>query len=87
MREALKAILRGAGNGLSSKRLALFIFILMFIGEFVIWYMFAKAPQEDLRVELFTCLLGTLATVFGEPIMEAFRLIKGSGKSDQPEQK
>lgn len=73
MKEAIKTLLRGAGNGLSSRRFAMFVFILMFIGEHVLWYMFAKAPQEDLRVELFTLLLATLGTVFGEPFLDAYK--------------
>lgn len=80
MKQAIKLILRGVGDGLSSKRVALFIFILMFIGEFVMWYVFGKSPNGDLRVELFTLLLAALMTVFGEPVMQAYGLVFGKKK-------
>jgi len=77
MKNAISSVLTGIGNTLSSKRVALFLFIFMFLGEHVMWYVFGKAPQQDLRVELFTLLLGTLTTIFGEPMMNAWMSMKG----------
>lgn len=77
MNSSVKSILTGVQGGLSSKRVALFLFIFMFVGEHVMWYVFGKAPNPDLRIELFSLLLGSLATIFGEPIMNAWASVRG----------
>lgn len=75
MKELIKSILRGAGTELSSKRFAFFFFILLFTGEGVMWYGFAKQPNESLSTQLFTLLLAALVTIFGEPALDIVKMI------------
>lgn len=73
MKEFIKSTLRGSGEGISSKRVTMFIFIGMFIWEFMEWYVMKLPPNQTLNNQLFTFLLAALGTIFGEPLMEAVR--------------
>lgn len=76
MRNAIKSILTGIGGSLSSKRVALFIFIFAFLGQSAIWYVFGKLPDPTLRDEIFYTLSGLIVAVFGEQAMPAMRGLK-----------
>lgn len=88
MNTSIKSILTGFHGGLSSKRVALFLFIFAFFGEIIVYYTFGKTPDSTLRDELFYTMSGLILAVFGE---SAIPLIKGSVPTklmpDPPEQK
>lgn len=77
MNPSIKSVLTGIGGGLSSKRVALFLFIFAFFGEHVMYYAFSKSPDATLRDELFYTMSGLILAVFGE---RALPLIKGEPK-------
>lgn len=74
MKNAILSILEGIHGGLSSKRFALFIFVLAFLGEHVMFYAFGKTPDATLRDELFYTMSGLIVAVFGEG---ALGIVKG----------
>lgn len=79
MKNFIKSVLSGSGEGLSSKRVVLFVLVALFIFEVSQWYLFHIPPNETLGTQLFTMLLAALATVFGEPFMDSLKI-----KSDKP---
>lgn len=87
MNASIKSILTGLGGGLSSKRVALFLFIFAFFAEFIMWYGFGKTPDPVLRDELFYTMSGLIVAVFGEM---ALPILKGTAPQklmpDPPQQ-
>lgn len=81
----IKEMLTGIGNVVSSKRVALFIFIFAFLGENVMWYFFAKPPNPTLGDELFYTLTGLIVAVFGERAIPLLRKAKDALPPDPPE--
>lgn len=88
MNQSVKSILTGISGGLSSKRVALFLFIFAFFGENIVYYTLGKTPDSVLRDELFYTMSGLIVAVFGEG---AIPLIKGGTPPklmpDPPDQK
>lgn len=80
MKETIKTILRGSGNGLSSKRVLMFLFAFAFFGECVAWYILKTPPNETLATQLFIALTTLIATVSGEKAIDAI----GQKKADDP---
>jgi len=74
MKNAISSVLTGFGGTLSSKRVALFMFIAAFFIEYGVYYLFGKVPEPTLRDELFYTMSGLIVAVFGE---SAIPLIKG----------
>ena len=75
MKKFILSALQGSGTEISSKRLIMFLLFTIFTSQFVMWYGWHIPPNETLNTQLFTFLLATLGTVFGEPwIMDAIKL-------------
>jgi len=75
MNASVKSILTGISGGLSSKRVALFLFIFAFFGENIVYYILGKSPDATLRDELFYTMSGLIMAVFGET---ALPILKGT---------
>lgn len=73
MKNAILSILKGTGDSLSSKRVALFIFIFAFLAECGLAYVKLTLP-DTLRDELFYTMQGLILAVFGEG---AIAVVKG----------
>lgn len=80
----IREMFTGIGNAVSSKRVALFIFIFAFLGENVMWYAFGKAPNPTLGDELFYTLTGLIVAVFGERALPLLRKVKDQLPPDPP---
>lgn len=65
------SMLRGSGDGISSKRFFLFVIVSLFIFEVTAWYGWHIPPNDTLSTQVFTALLAALGAVFGEPLMQA----------------
>jgi hypothetical protein len=78
MKQSIKSVLTGITGTLSSKRVALFLFIFAFFGQCVAWYIFKLKPDDTLRDELFYTMSGLILAVFGE---QALPSLKGSFKN------
>lgn len=70
MKESIKAIFRGSGNGLSSKRVLMFIFALAVLGEATAWYVLKMPPNETLATQIFIALTALIGTVSGEKAID-----------------
>jgi hypothetical protein len=75
MKTAIKSILTGIGGSLSSKRVALFLFIFAFFGECALAYG-GKHGDPTLRDELFYTMSGLIVAVFGEGAIPAIKGMK-----------
>ena len=73
MNPNVKSVLTGSGGGLSSKRVALFLFIFAFFTQCGMAYAKMFLP-DTLRDELFYTMQGLIVAVFGEG---AIVLVKG----------
>lgn len=66
MKNSIKLILRGSGDGLSSKRVLMFLFAFAFFGEGVAWYVLKIPPNETIATQLFITLSTLIVAVTGE---------------------
>lgn len=66
MKESIKLILRGSGDGLSSKRVLMFLFAFAFFGEGIAWYVLKMPPNETIATQLFITLSTLIVAVTGE---------------------
>jgi hypothetical protein len=82
MKSALTSVLTGIGGTLSSKRVALFLFIFALFAEYVMYYGFGKLPEPTLRDEIFYTMSGLIVAVFGET---ALPILKGAPPKLMPD--
>lgn len=66
MKNFIISALSGIRNQISSKRVALFIFIFAFLGESAIFYLWKIEPNPTLRDQIFYTMSGLIVAVFGE---------------------
>lgn len=75
MKNRIESILTGTGTTLSSKRVALFLFIFAFFAQCGLAYVKLYLP-DTLRDELFYTMQGLIVAVFGEGAIVAIKGLK-----------
>lgn len=78
----IKSMLSGADGNMSSKRVVMMIFTLLFVGLTIANFVTGKNFDETLKQQLFYLLIWCLSMVFGEQIPEMISSWKG--KKEEP---
>lgn len=86
MKQSIQSVLTGIGGTLSSKRVALFLFIFALFAECVMYYAFGKLPEPTLRDEIFYTMSGLIVAVFGETALPILKGVPPKLMADPPQQ-
>ncbi len=79
MKAFVKDVLSERGRG-SSKRVAFFIVLFVFLGLVLVSTFTGKQPAPELREELFYIMSGLLASVVGSNAINAWKEVKTNPK-------